>query len=235
MAFGKELVRVGIFASDKHKPSIRYGEPGQASNKPLASGSRAVQSSAPSDPFGPGSRARARNMLPALGSGASPPLALTDPKVTEIDEDPMGEFDEDPTAGSDPLPDWRIPYLDSLIREVLPMDKTEARRLTRRVKSFIIVKGELYKKSHTKVLQHCIPTEQRRRLLKDIHGRTCGHHIMSKTLVKNAFRQGCYWPTAMANAKKIVRTYEGCQYYARQTHLLAQALQTIPINWRIAV
>ena len=32
-----------------------------------------------------------------------------------------------------------------------------------------------------------------------------------------------------------MRTYEGCQYYARQTHLLAQALQMIPITWPFAV
>ena len=39
----------------------------------------------------------------------------------------------------------------------------------------------------------------------------------------------------VADAKHIVCTYEGCQYYARQTHLLAQALQTIPITWPFAV
>ena len=32
-----------------------------------------------------------------------------------------------------------------------------------------------------------------------------------------------------------MRTYEGCQYYARQTHLLAQTLQTIPIKWPFMV
>jgi hypothetical protein len=32
----------------------------------------------------------------------------------------------------------------------------------------------------------------------------------------------------------MVRTYERCQYYTRQTHLPAQALQTIPITWPFA-
>jgi hypothetical protein len=32
-----------------------------------------------------------------------------------------------------------------------------------------------------------------------------------------------------------VRHCEGCQFYARQTHLPAQALQTIPITWPFAV
>lgn len=29
----------------------------------------------------------------------------------------------------------------------------------------------------------------------------------------------------------VGRTWEGCQYYARQTYLPAQELQTIPITW----
>jgi transposase InsO family protein len=51
----------------------------------------------------------------------------------------------------------------------------------------------------------------------------------------NAFRQGFYWPTTVADATRIVRSCRGCQFYARQTHLPAQALQTIPITWLFAV
>jgi hypothetical protein len=39
----------------------------------------------------------------------------------------------------------------------------------------------------------------------------------------------------VADATRIVRTCEGCQFYARQTHLPAQALQTIPITWSFAM
>ena len=55
------------------------------------------------------------------------------------------ELDEDPTIEPDPLADWRMPYLDELLREVLPMDKTEARWLTCLTKSFVIIKGKLYR------------------------------------------------------------------------------------------
>ena len=41
-------------------------------------------------------------------------------------------------------------------------------------------------------------------------------------------------PTAVADATRIVRSCQGCQFYARQTHLPAQALQTIPITWSFA-
>jgi transposase InsO family protein len=53
--------------------------------------------------------------------------------------------------------------------------------------------------------------------------------------VGNTFRQGFYWPTAVADANKIVRTCEGCQFYARKTNLPAHALQTIPVTWSFAV
>jgi hypothetical protein len=44
-----------------------------------------------------------------------------------------------------------------------------------------------------------------------------------------------YWPTAVADATRIVRSCRGCQFYARQTHLSAQALQTIPVTWSFVV
>lgn len=39
----------------------------------------------------------------------------------------------------------------------------------------------------------------------------------------------------MADAEQVVRSCEGCQYYVRQTHMPAQALQTIPVTWPFVV
>jgi transposase InsO family protein len=63
----------------------------------------------------------------------------------------------------------------------------------------------------------------------------CGHHAAPRTLVGNAFRQGFYCPTTVADASEIVRTCEGCQFYARKSNLPAHVLQTIPITWPFAV
>ena len=41
----------------------------------------------------------------------------------------------------------------------MPIDKMEARRLACRAKSFIVIEGELYRRSHTGILQRCIPIE----------------------------------------------------------------------------
>jgi len=149
-------------------------------------------------------------------------LFPSDAEVMELNEGQGRTFD--------PMRDWRKPYLAYLLHNKLPADRTEARRLARRAKSYVLVDGELYKQSHTRILQRCIRVEQGRQLLLDIHSGVCGHHAAPRTLVGNAFRQGFYWPTVVADADQIVRTYEGCQFYARQTHMPAQALQTIPIT-----
>jgi hypothetical protein len=53
--------------------------------------------------------------------------------------------------------------------------------------------------------------------------------------VGNAFRQGFYWPTVVADASEIVRICEGCQFYARKSNLPAHVLRTIPVTWPFAV
>jgi ribonuclease HI len=139
--------------------------------------------------------------------------------------------------GVTPNLNWQTLYLEYLLRGELPLDKAEARRLARRAKSFVLLgdEKELYHRSPSGILQRCISVAEGRELLQEIHSGACGHHAAPRALVGNAFRQGFYWPTAVADATRIVRSCRGCQFYARQTHLPAQTLQTIPITWPFAV
>jgi hypothetical protein len=139
--------------------------------------------------------------------------------------------------GAAPNQDWQTPYLQYLLRGELPLDKAEARRLARRAKSFILLgdEKELYHRSPSGILQRCISVAQGQELLQEIHSGACGHHAAPRTLVGNAFRQGFYWPTVVADATRIVRSCRACQFYTRQMHLPAQALQIIPITWSFAV
>jgi hypothetical protein len=139
--------------------------------------------------------------------------------------------------GVTPNLNWQTSYLEYLLRGELPLDKAEARRLARRAKSFVLLgdEKELYHRSPSGILQRCISVAQGQELLKEIHSGACSHHAAPRALVGNAFRQGFYWPTAVANATRIVWSCRGCQFYGRQTHLPAQILQTIPITWPFAV
>jgi hypothetical protein len=135
MASSREPVATGVFASNQHQPSIRYEEPEQADLGLHVSGLGASSN----------------NQHLASRSEANPPTGLPYPEVMDIDKEPP--------ARPDPLPDWRVPYLDCLVRETLSVDKTEARWLARRAKSFAVIRDDLYRKSHTGILQRCIPTE----------------------------------------------------------------------------
>jgi transposase InsO family protein len=165
-----------------------------------------------------------------------PEKASAQPEAPSAPEDEALRVEEE-RSGVMPNRNWQTPYLQYLHRGELPLDRAEAQPLARRAKSFVLLGDgkELYHLSPSGILQRCISIVEGQELLQEIHSRACGHHAAPRALVGNAFRQGFYWPTAVADATRIVRTCRGCQFYARQTHLPAQALQTIPITWSFAV
>ena len=89
-------------------------------------------------------------------------------------------------------------------------ERTEARWIARRVKTFVVLGDELYKRSPSGVLMKCIPTNQGKQLLLKVHARICRHHMAPRSLVGKAFRQGFYCPTALRDAEDVVHRCEGC-------------------------
>jgi hypothetical protein len=76
----------------------------------------------------------------------------------------------------------------------------------------------------------CIDSGVGKHLLEEIHVGQCGVHAASRTLVGKAFIAGFYWPTAKKDTAYLVQRCEACQFLAKQQHLVAQQLQTIPIT-----
>jgi len=131
--------------------------------------------------------------------------------------------------------DWRTPFIKYLSDGSGFQDKTDNERLIRRSKNYILVDGNLMRKNaSSEVLLKCISQDDGVKLLDDIHVGSCGNHAASRTLVGKAFRAGFYWPTAVADAEKLVRHCEGCQFFAKRTHVPAHEIQTIPSSWPFA-
>jgi ribonuclease HI len=88
---------------------------------------------------------------------------------------------------------WMQVYVAYILRKEIPEDPVEARRVIRRSKAFTVVKGELYKRSISGVLQRCVAPEEGRIILKEVHEGVCGHHASSRAIAAKVFRAGFYW------------------------------------------
>jgi hypothetical protein len=80
----------------------------------------------------------------------------------------------------------------------------------------------------------CVPREEGKGILEEIHKGVCGNHASSHTLVSKAFRRAFYWSTALGDAEELVRRCQGCQYFAKQQHVPAYKVVTIPPTWPFA-
>jgi hypothetical protein len=109
--------------------------------------------------------------------GAKPPEE-PEPEVMTIDEPQEVNLED---------PNWCFPILEWLVKGKLPSDQTEARHIARRAKPFVLIDGDLYKRGATDILMRCIPRDQGRELLQEIHAGTCGHHAGPRTLIGKAF------------------------------------------------
>lgn len=132
--------------------------------------------------------------------------------------------------------DWRAPFINFINEYKLPLDTdpkgTEAARLVQRCKGYALVGDNLYKcGSPSGVLMKCILTEEGKQNLDENHDGSCGNHAASKTLVRKAFLSGFYYPTALADAKDLVRQCSACQFIGKQAHDPAHNLITIPPSW----
>jgi ribonuclease HI len=176
IASGRITVPPNVFPWDVAQPSVTL-EP-HTSNRTEPSG-------APSNPAGaepmdedPSNEAYVLSLLEGYGAGVA--------KVMDVEPAPSKA-------------DWRNKHIAWMDRGELPSDQSEARRISRMAKSFTLVDNELYKRAASGILQRCIPIPQGRELLRDIHAGACGHHAAPRTLVGNAFHQGFYWSTAVAD------------------------------------
>jgi hypothetical protein len=118
--------------------------------------------------------------------------------------------------------DWRQPFINYLSEQKVPSDKNLAEQLIRRAKSYVLVRDNLYRQcASSRVLMKCVPRQEGKDILEEIHKGVCGNHASSRTLVSMAFRRAFYWPTSLGDVEELVRRCQGCQYFAKQQYVPA--------------
>src|SRR5579859_5335484 len=160
---------------------------------------------------------------------------LTKPSIKTPD-DPSTSSNPDPDRQVLVInPDWTLPLIDYILHKKVPGDKAEAERVIRCSKNYVVIGDKLFRRGAlSRVLMRCISSKEGKELLEEIHSGICGNHAASCSIVGRAFRSGFYWPTAVADAEDIVRRCQGYQYFARQPHVPASELNTIPLSWPFA-
>jgi ribonuclease HI len=128
--------------------------------------------------------------------------------------------------------DWRQPFIDYIREQKVSTDKNLAEQIICRAKSYVLVGDKIYRQAATYgVLMKCLPREEGKDILEEIHKGVCGNHASSRTLFSKAFLRAFYWPTTLGDAEELVRRCQGCQYFAKQQHISAYKLVTIPPTW----
>jgi hypothetical protein len=70
----------------------------------------------------------------------------------------------------------------------------------------MVVEQDHYHRGANGILMWYITREEGRELLMEIHGGECGSHSSPRMLVGKTFRHDFYWPTALQDAAKLVKS-----------------------------
>ncbi|KAK0589760.1 hypothetical protein LWI29_018171 [Acer saccharum] len=105
---------------------------------------------------------------------------------------------------------WITPIKEYLVNDVLPSDPLEAKRLKYKATRYSVLNGELYKRGYSRALQRCVGPEEVEGILRSIHSGNCGNHAGGVSLAHKTLRQGFYWPTLFADAKRVAARCEAC-------------------------
>jgi ribonuclease HI len=235
----RQAIPAGISLEYLRKPSIKPSPESESIFVPADPGAAGFGSG--TSAAGPGTSACGPGAAaPEPGSGAaavSPGTSTTQQAAADSNPPPPNPATLVPVAVMTVVeaPSWAQPILNFLVSRELPADEILARQVQRRAAAYTVINRELVRRSSTGVFQRYVEPEKGIAILRDIHQGECGHHAASRALVAKAFRHGFFWPTALDDAKELVRKCKGCQRFISKQHLPASALKTIPLTWSFAV
>lgn len=135
----------------------------------------------------------------------------------------------------DHVPSWMEPIFNYLIKEELPDNPLEAKKIKYRATRYLIINGSLYKRGYSTPYLRCVTLEDGRKVLKDIHEGICGNHSGARSLAFKTLRQGYFWPTLREDARIIVQICKVCQKNSFIPHQPAEPLTSMSGPYPFAI
>jgi ribonuclease HI len=116
-----------------------------------------------------------------------PSIKLLDPDNPEPPPNDQNSAPSRDVLMSEREDDWRKPFIDFILDQLVPDDKAERERITRRSTNYVVIGTDLYRKAaSTGVLMKCILRSEGLQILAEIHSGECGCHAASTNLVGKA-------------------------------------------------
>jgi hypothetical protein len=129
--------------------------------------------------------------------------------------------------------DWRFPYIDFVLYDILPDDSKEAAAVKRKSARFYYnaISRTLYRRSYDGILLRCLSRKEAQEVLKEAHDDTCGAHQPGPKLWDRLRRLGYYWPKMITDAIAYARRCHACQIHGDFIHQAPGHLHPTMQSW----
>ena len=116
-------------------------------------------------------------------------------------------------------PSWMDFIVLFLKEDVLPEDKSKAKKVQRKAPRFWQSENQkLYKRSFFSPYLVCIHPEAVELLLEELHEGICESHTRGRSLSYKALTQGYWWSNMHKEAQEYVKKHNQCQRFAPNIH-----------------
>ena len=119
----------------------------------------------------------------------------------------------------DLTPSWMDRFVKFLTDGTMSNNPPEGQRFRWKASQFVLVNGQLYKRSFSLPLLTCLRLDESDYVLREIHEGICGSHLGARTIARKALRQGYYWLTMHEDALELVKRCDHCQRFTNLQHL----------------
>ncbi|XP_076937506.1 uncharacterized protein LOC143605174 [Bidens hawaiensis] len=126
---------------------------------------------------------------------------------------------------------WMTPIMAYLSSEVLPAEKTTARKIKHKALNYQMNDGVLYQRSFLGPLLRCVDAEDTNYLIREVHEGICGLHAGPRMVVAKLMNVGYYWPGMHLDVVHEIKKCDSCQRHAPNTLRPKNELVPVTSAW----
>jgi hypothetical protein len=127
--------------------------------------------------------------------------------------------------------DWRTPFLEYLLENILQETSKEAYHLKQLTHRYFTKGGILFRKGFHGEPLRCLGLAKSQIIMKEIHGGECGEHQGRKKLHQQLLISSYFWPLMKRNAAEFVKSCHTCQVHSNLIHTHPTSLQNMTTPW----